>query len=181
LVGAKLASAGAVTSWTVLIIEDRVAIQKEANFVNAVDNFRVKCAEIGLEIGPYNRDLRGVVRLSEDPESEGLCRVGDKLSKMAGKVTFVLVIFDFHNELKYSSIKLMGDLQYGVLTVCMKWHMMSAGKSQYISNVALKLNLKLGGTNHTIQSDSLGSLRSGRKMIVSSSSLGGTIFEVKRI
>jgi hypothetical protein len=97
---------------------------------------------------------------------------------MARKVTFVLVILGFHHQDIYTEIKYLGDTQCGVATACMKWNRISRGASQYISNVALKLNLKLGGANHTIQRDCLGSLRSGRKMIVSSSSFDGTEFKL---
>jgi len=100
---------------------------------------------------------------------------------MAGKVTFVLVILNFYHENIYSEIKYLGAPQYGVITACVNWRKMSRGNPYYISNVALKLNVKLGGTNNAIQYHCLGSLRSGRKMIVSYSAFGIAAFEIKRV
>ncbi|KAF8248793.1 Piwi-domain-containing protein [Wilcoxina mikolae CBS 423.85] len=170
LVDAKLASGGTVTSWAVLFIdhEARGAVKEVPNFITAVDNFRVKCAEIGLVIGPCDEELSSTVRMDQYryPVLRDLRPIQRRLSQMAGNVTFVLVILTFHDDDIYSEIKYLGDTQCGVITACMKWHMLSMGKSQYISNVALKLNLKLGGTNHEIQNDCLGSLRNGKRMIV---------------
>ena len=55
----------------------------------------------------------------------------------------------------YSAIKYVADVKLGVHTVCAlvdKWANSNDGqKKQYISNVALKFNLKCGGINHRIQ------------------------------
>jgi hypothetical protein len=184
LVDVKLTSSGAVTSWAVLTIGSGVAAREDpidSYFASAVDDFRMKCAEIGLEIGPCINELRCAIQLNRDSGLADLHPVRHRLSQKAGKVTFVLVILNFYHENIYSEIKYLGDTQYGVITACVNLRKMSRGNPYYISNVALKLNLKLGGTNHAIQNDCLGSLRSGRKMIVSYSAFSRAAFEIKRV
>jgi len=53
----------------------------------------------------------------------------------------------------YAAVKWMGDLRFGVNTVCSlldKFIRNPKGQAQYLANIALKMNLKTGGTNHYV-------------------------------
>ena len=56
----------------------------------------------------------------------------------------------------YKSIKRLGDTKYGIHTVCVlgngkKFYKEIDKATQYYANIALKINLKLGGINHTLK------------------------------
>jgi len=63
----KLISSGAVTSWTVLTIGSGVAAREDpidSYFASAVDDFRMKCDEFGLDIGPCINELGCAIQLN---------------------------------------------------------------------------------------------------------------------
>ncbi len=69
----------------------------------------------------------------------------------------------------YNSIKRYCDLFEGVHTICV----VATGKgkfyecnSTYLANVALKFNLKLGGTNHVLSKADMGIVTQGKTMVV---------------
>jgi len=47
------------------------------------------------------------------------------------------------------TVKFVGD-SLGVSTQCVKWKNVEKPPRGYFSNIAMKLNTKLGGTNHTL-------------------------------
>jgi len=71
-------------------------------------------------------------------------------------VPFVLVILKETDACIYNSIKYWGDVKLGLRTVCVvkenreRSRKFRPGSDQYFSNVALKVNLKLGGTNQRV-------------------------------
>ena len=67
---------------------------------------------------------------------------------------FLLIVLPDNDASMYKQIKKLGDVDYGISTVCVlgekkKFYMLRA--AQYYANVALKVNLKLGGINHTLR------------------------------
>ncbi|KAG5925560.1 hypothetical protein E4U42_004185 [Claviceps africana] len=66
----------------------------------------------------------------------------------------------------YTKIKRLGDCQFGIHTTCMvSRHLFKEKNFSYYSNVGLKINLKAGGVNHKLKSDS-GLLKDGQTMFV---------------
>jgi hypothetical protein len=51
----------------------------------------------------------------------------------------------------YAKVKLVGD-GLGVSTQCLRWKNVERPPRGYQANVMLKINTKLGGTNHTLAS-----------------------------
>ena len=73
------------------------------------------------------------------------------------KVGFLVIVLPDNDASTYKQIKRFGDVVCGIPTVCVlgegkkfyKTPVKSAG--QYFTNVALKINLKLNGINHTLR------------------------------
>ncbi|KAK2801297.1 hypothetical protein FQN51_005397 [Onygenales sp. PD_10] len=67
------------------------------------------------------------------------------------KVTFCIISLPQGDSELYSRVKLQGDVRHGIHTVCVvrKQHELNKG-TMYLANLALKINLKLGGVNHTL-------------------------------
>ena len=85
-------------------------------------------------------------------------------------VNLLLVILDRDDAYVYSRIKFFADLKGGIHTVCaVGAKMLKKGpipSAQYIANLALKINLKLGGVNHSLPPDRLGFLQKGNTMVM---------------
>ncbi|KAI6355982.1 hypothetical protein MCOR25_008028 [Pyricularia grisea] len=81
---------------------------------------------------------------------------------------FVLVILPDKDASLYNMIKYLGDVLYGVPTVCVatRTFFPAKGSDQMFGNLGLKINLKLGGVNHKIENSLLGIVAQGKTMIV---------------
>lgn len=74
-------------------------------------------------------------------------------------IRFLLVVLPDNDASTYKQIKTLGDIKRGINTVCVlgentkeKFYKLPVAFAvQYFANVALKINLKLGGTNHILQ------------------------------
>lgn len=76
-------------------------------------------------------------------------------------VNFLVVILPSKdNALVYSHVKFLGDCRHGINTLCINPNYGSHGgtimqeQDAYIANILLKMNLKMGGTNHELAPDS---------------------------
>jgi hypothetical protein len=96
------------------------------------------------------------------------------------KIELFFVIMPDSSEI-YADIKQLGDIEFGVHTVCavdqkIKKVLSNAtnqgdkkfGKRNdpYLTNIALKINMKLGGHNHTVHPTNLGVIGDGKTMVV---------------
>ncbi|CAG8371729.1 unnamed protein product [Penicillium salamii] len=65
-------------------------------------------------------------------------------------------------------IKLLGDLRLGILTHCMILDKLKKqqGQDQYISNNAMKINLKMGGCNQFLEPSGLKFIAQGKTMVI---------------
>ena len=66
------------------------------------------------------------------------------------KFAILLVILFEKNTILYNSIKQLADVVCGIPTICVVRGRFIGAKVDYYTNVALKFNLKLGGTNHVL-------------------------------
>ncbi|KAI0168998.1 Piwi-domain-containing protein [Hypoxylon sp. FL1284] len=65
----------------------------------------------------------------------------------------------------YNAVKYLGDVEFGVHTVCVLSSNIKKGAPQYFANVGLKVNLKMGGINHQL-SNNLKVVNDGKTMLV---------------
>jgi hypothetical protein len=78
----------------------------------------------------------------------------------------ILVIIPPANKTIYNRVKYACDVKEGILNVCVVAPKFARANSQYHSNVALKVNLKLGGRNQFLDNSKLGILAEGKTMVV---------------
>ena len=99
-------------------------------------------------------------------------RIENTLAMVKRKnITVLLVILDIEDAYVYSRIKFFADTKYGIHTVHAVATKMMTKKDpnsspQYMANLALKFNLKLGGVNHTLPKERLSFLQQGKTMVV---------------
>lgn len=93
-------------------------------------------------------------------------------AKPESKIQLLFVILPENNTAIYNAIKQACDVKYGIHTVIMVAEgkkfakALQADNSQYFANVALKVNLKLGGYNQLLQPADLGFIGEGKTMLV---------------
>ena len=112
---------------------------------------------ISASLPPKNRD---------DGSRSNAINVIRTTLRSGPRVELVFVLLSSGDKHIYNGIKRLGDLELDVHTVCVHWDKFSKNNVQYQANVALKFNAKLGGTNHTLDANSMKWLKSQPTMLV---------------
>lgn len=83
------------------------------------------------------------------------------------KTDLAIIVLPDNGAQLYNIIKKLGDIDYGVQTVCVVRDKIMNEKGQlgYFANVALKVNLKFGGVNHKLRTD-IPLIKGGKTMVV---------------
>ncbi|TFY74526.1 hypothetical protein EWM64_g9487 [Hericium alpestre] len=94
---------------------------------------------------------------SRDPSRLGALKmVEDAMGKLikSGKTSIILVLLSQRDDFIYPGVKRFAAVRFGVQTQCLQLPKAlnpdSKKQDQYFSNVALKVNTKLGGINHRL-------------------------------
>ncbi|AEO58979.1 hypothetical protein MYCTH_2306810 [Thermothelomyces thermophilus ATCC 42464] len=77
------------------------------------------------------------------------------ISKQKPQPEFILVLLPDKDATTYNIVKKLGDVEYGITTVCVRQEMLTKEQGQmgYFANVGLKVNLKFGGINHRVRDE----------------------------
>ncbi|KAJ4490632.1 argonaute-like protein [Lentinula aciculospora] len=168
-------------SWSVLVVRDGDSPFTGPNDPRLrilVDGFARKMQNSGIatspgrpsllltNLPPPNQDPGRVQALNEIRKT-----LQDHLTKSQGqKPAFVLVLLSRRDNYIYPGIKRIGDVEIGVHTVHMQLSKIvdkePNKQDQYFSNVALKVNTKLGGINHKLDDAAMRWLRKKPTMMV---------------
>jgi eukaryotic translation initiation factor 2C len=166
----KFHHGGKMTNWKVLVVRDGVRRwtfngQQDERLITFIKAFATKCKDSGMTVSaeppailptpelPQVRDDPGRRRAIESI-SQTIERFGDMKS-----ISFILVLLQKKDDFIYPGIKRLCAVKFGVRSQCLLLDKaMTDGRrqDQYLSNVALKVNTKLGGINHRIGGDALG-------------------------
>jgi eukaryotic translation initiation factor 2C len=109
------------------------------------------------------------LRIAVDPAGlDGQIDDAIRRLKTSGRAppTIVFVVLPSVNTAIYRRLKYACDVQYGLVNFCVVASKFARANAQYHANVALKVNLKLGGRNQTLQKDKLGIIAEGKTMVV---------------
>lgn len=98
-----------------------------------------------------------------DPELDTRFR---QLATAGGEL--MLIILPNENSELYNYIKTLGEIKYGLRTQCVigSKFVNPKGQPMYFANVALKINLKVGGHNHLVEQDRLSFIGEDKTMLV---------------
>ncbi|KAG2034653.1 Piwi domain-containing protein [Suillus americanus] len=180
IVDVKFHHGGAIKSWWMLVVREKdgrsvFSGADDPILTNLWRGFGEKCRNSGISLGSQPVKLaQSLIPRADDPgRQQALDSIRQKIKENIserGKPSFILVLLSRRDNYIYPGIKRICDVELGVHTI----HMLTdkvVGKDankqdQYFSNVALKLNMKLGGTNHVLDSDSLKWLTKAKTMIV---------------
>ncbi|KAG6369734.1 putative argonaute-like protein [Boletus reticuloceps] len=174
-VGARL------DKWAVLVIQDGGRSDfkgaKDLELRKITDEFRNMCIKSGMQVRTLEERAYAEVRLPFR-DNKGANRFRDDaieviertMRSLIGKVApdLVLVMLSNDDAAIYNGLKWLCDVKLDIATVCIQSEKVrkDRGQPQYFANVALKVNMKMGGINHTLDAKSGAWLKSASTMIM---------------
>ncbi|XP_055305200.1 protein argonaute-2-like [Sitodiplosis mosellana] len=116
----------------------------------------------GLQLAEHPSDIRTI----SDRETNKIKQEMERLGK-ENRIKILFVIIPDSGP-TYSQIKKMAEIDYGVLTQCIKGGTVSRKRNDMstISNILLKVNAKLNGTNHKLSSNVINMLSKEKCMFI---------------
>ncbi|KAG8798792.1 hypothetical protein FRC16_006546 [Serendipita sp. 398] len=150
----------------------------DQNMWDFVSRFAQKCRNTGIQVSSERPVIEPTETLppyhpDRDPSrAAAVLKVKVALTKLAqSKPRVIFVLLNARDNYIYPAIKRIGDVELGIQTICMQLDKAIGrgdhGKQdQYFSNVALKVNTKLGGVNHRLERRDLQWLLEKRTMVV---------------
>ncbi|KAJ7075722.1 argonaute-like protein [Mycena belliarum] len=145
MAGTKFYKPASIAAWVLIIFESMGRFNDQA--VNDVATSFVKgCRATGMTVthpDPIVRRINGQAQIAEQLLAAGAACAKEK--KVPPSL-FVVVLPEGGNDI-YTMVKHWGDIKKGVATQCLKSRKCRGAKEQFWANVALKVNVKLGGIN----------------------------------
>jgi eukaryotic translation initiation factor 2C len=153
--------------WTYLYISSDQAPDQSrdaARLKPSLDSFTTTLRRCGVNAADIIPGLHITVN-SGNLETE-IDQAIKRFSSNSNPPKLLLVILPANNAAIYNRVKYDCDVTMGLLNVCVIAEKFARANEQYFANVALKVNLKLGGRNQALHSTKLGILSEGKTMVV---------------
>ena len=179
IVDVKFHHGAKMGNWKVLVVRDGVealsfngpADPRLSGFIKA---FADKCRNSGMDIGtgpPMTKPTPALPAIRDDPgRRKALNMIKQSIEGFGDPkdISFILVLLQKRDDFIYPGIKRLCSVDFGVRTQCLLLDkaLKERGQDQYLSNVALKVNTKLGGVNHRLGGDALSWLTREPTMLV---------------
>ncbi|KAJ2936747.1 hypothetical protein H1R20_g354, partial [Candolleomyces eurysporus] len=185
---------GVAQAWWVLVLKEdysprgpppfAIANNQDPRLKTLVMDFHAKLKSSGVGIPDGLPKLLPVTVLPKVYDDPGRVRAltmirnvlnaGLKESEQAKKPypSFMLVLLEKRDNFIYPGIKRIGDVELGIMTLHMQLPKVLGDsehgnkRDQYLSNVALKVNTKLGGVNHLLDDNAMRWLKKKKTMMV---------------
>ena len=132
----------------------------EAEMKPIVEEFYRALETIGIDAAAPIESVVIRIQKPEDPKIERI------IQRAAQNAELLFVILPDKDSRLYSQIKKFGDVKYGIHTACVVGRDCLQGDPQRFANVAIKVNLKLGGINHILEPAQYGFISEGKTMVI---------------
>lgn len=160
----KFNSGASLAKWSyVMISVPEINDSFNMQSLGAVMNeFHQVLGRIGVNAPPPLQGQHLQLRNSDDNA------VSSTLQRAAKGLDLLFIILPEAKSPLYARIKTLADKDYGIHTICSVGSKLAKdrGRDQYMNNVALKFNLKLGGINQILENKSLGIIDQDKTMVV---------------
>jgi eukaryotic translation initiation factor 2C len=156
-------------NWKVVVVRDGVEAlsfkgPQDERLINFIKAFANKCKNSGMDIGNEPPTIKASDQLPPLREDLGRRRALENISRTieslgeAKNISFILFLLQKKEDFIYPGIKRLCAVKFGVRSQCLLLEkaLNESKQDQYLSNVALKVNTKLGGVNHRLGGDALG-------------------------
>ncbi|KAL1715362.1 Piwi domain-containing protein [Schizophyllum commune] len=173
----RFAKGATLQNWAVVVLHDRSRDEfqnkSDPALKQVIDGFASMCATSGMVVkqkSPPVYDIGLVPKDPSDPTRKNSINAIRKglMEQARPKPAIMLVILANGDKHIYSGLKHLCDSWLGIGTVCVQSGKIrnQKGQLQYFANVALKLNMKLGGNNHGLDPASTSWLKQEPTMLV---------------
>ncbi|KAF8153048.1 argonaute-like protein [Crassisporium funariophilum] len=172
----KFAKGGRLENWAVLVIldggRDEFASPTDPDLQATYRGFAAMCKVSGMYVDPKDPAVvaaRLPPKTYSDPtRAAAVAAIRTSLMSMKSKPLLVLVILSSGDKHVYSGMKHLCDVYLDLATVCVHSAKIrkEKGQPQYFANVALKVNMKLGGVNHVLDQRSMAWFRKVPTMLM---------------
>lgn len=117
----------------------------------------------GVMVSPALQGRKVDLQYDTDPTLESVFK--DAANK---GLELLFIVLPYESSALYNYIKTLGEIKYGLRTQCVigSKFMNPRGQPMYFANVALKVNLKVGGHNHLVEQDRLSFIADDKTMLV---------------
>ncbi|EIM82440.1 Piwi-domain-containing protein [Stereum hirsutum FP-91666 SS1] len=137
----RLFKPASLTKWAIVNFSPREAT--DAGVIEFARKLADACANLGVSVGP---PLPGVIQGSGQDPSSALKQLQSQLTSGPHGLIVLFILPDRAEDIR-REVKRWGDVTVGVPTQCLKVKNIRGAQSQYLNNVAIKMNAKLGGIN----------------------------------
>ncbi|KAI1355074.1 RNA interference and gene silencing protein [Xylaria sp. FL0043] len=165
---ARFSTKSDLSSWTyfgISLQREGVFRGPDQSFIAKVDELQVKLRELGISVNNYMPG-KHIVTDKQHLESE-IDELIHRFAVSPKRPKLILVIIpDAEMTVAYNHVKYVCDVKEGILNVCVLASKFSRANPQYLANVGLKFNLKLGGRNHALDPSKLGFVGQKRTIVV---------------
>ncbi|EIN06816.1 argonaute-like protein [Punctularia strigosozonata HHB-11173 SS5] len=182
----KFHRGGDMTNWAVLIVQEqgqgRFSGPNDQTLLDLVTGFANKCRKAGMTVPQALPKIIATPNLP-DASNDSFRASAIEIIRTTivknldpkKKPSFILVLLSRIDNYIYPGIKRLGDVVLGVHTTCMLLDKVLGTsykpktpqqQDQYFSNVALKVNTKLGGINHLLDANAMAWLKEKKTMVV---------------
>jgi eukaryotic translation initiation factor 2C len=176
--GVTFAQGARLEKWGVLLIKDGNDREEfydinDPELRQVVSGFASMCRTSGMVVGQEPPQFAQANLPRRDPtdptRDKAVAAIRTTLmNQFRSKPSIVLVILSSGDKHIYSGLKHLCDVWLDVPTVCVQSVKIrkEKGQIQYFANVALKMNMKLGGVNHGLDDRALAKLKEAPTMLV---------------
>jgi eukaryotic translation initiation factor 2C len=168
LIRVKFSQCATIGDWACLLIRKPGTIPiPQAK--RGMDAFANNLRNHGLTVGICREHVQLDIWGGKEPGEEKKNRqMLEEAFKQLSRYPFVVVLLPDADGKTFDYIKYIGDIKSGVLTHCMqaKKFKNEQPDQQYLSNNAMKVNLKLGGRNQVLNQDCAHFVGFGKTMVV---------------
>ncbi|KNG46913.1 Stem cell self-renewal protein Piwi [Stemphylium lycopersici] len=165
MINIKFNTGAVLSKWSVVMVAlpGRRDPFTQSELAAVVDEFHRGLVKIGVRAAPPTTPLQRLQLQHPDDPS-----LAPFLKTAAGSLQLLFIILPEANIPLYKRIKTIADTEYGLHNVCCVGSKLAKerGRDQYIANVALKFNLKLGGVNQVVENKNLGIIEEKKTMVV---------------
>jgi len=159
----RFAVGAPLRKWAVLLIGDGAREEfggpQDPALRTVIDGFVAMCRKSGMNVAreqPVVVAANILPAAKADPlRKSAISTIRETLEKLKPVPSLVLVILSNGDKAIYEGLKQLCDVELGIATVCVQVGKIrkEKGQPQYFANVALKVNMKMGGINHKLEPD----------------------------
>lgn len=172
IVSSKFKRPAAIASWGVIGVIDGTRVDPQA-VQHLANGFWNKLKACGMAV-PNPPKILPTQQLPHPGQDHGRRKALEYVEQAIEKLgspppKMILFLLSRRDDYIYPGIKTICDTKLGVHSICMQLDKAlkdERKQDQYFSNVALKVNTKMGGINHTLDDRALGWLKTAPTMVL---------------